>query len=192
MTKYYRIPSVEGETISKVGQAGKMGVEGHGPLSREKEFALLSDTELFDRAAQLFDTEKFCCFRSKKQFFVVLNILAAIFHLSLFVMTIIFTCNSDAKCNGPIVYTYQTNLTYVSKTTTAGFELVPQFVKNVDNPLYLVSLPLIFFGLSCTAHVIISVLAGYTNIYRDWLLTCQQPVRYARSLKNFHCVGIHT
>ena len=164
MAQYYRVP------LSEVG-AGP-------PISRQENVtSLYKEQEAFDNPNK--DVMyRFCCFVSKKRFFTVLNALAAIFHLSMFIMTIVFTCNSDAKCNGPIVYTYQTNLTYVAKTTSSGFELVPKYVKNVDHPIYLVSLPLIFFGLSFTAHVAVSILSGCTNIYRDWLLTCQQPIRW--------------
>lgn len=174
MTKYYRVPSVEGEAVGR--SIGRVGSIGGPPLSREDNNTSLNTG--LGKEQENFDTESFCCFQSKKQFFVILNAVAAVFHAALFVVTIALTCRSDAGCKGPVVYTYQTNLTYSAKTTTSGFELVPRYDKNVDNPLYLVALPLIFFGLSCGAHVVVSILAGCTNIYRDWLLTCQQPVRW--------------
>ena len=172
MTKYYRVPLSDAAAIR-----GGVG----GPLISRQDNARNLDT--FAEEQEAFDNQKFACFKSKKSFFVILNAIAASFHLMLFIATIIFTCQSDAKCGGPVVYTYQTNLTYRAKTTDSGFELVPKYEKNIDHPIYLVSLPLIFFGMSFAAHVTVGVLAGCTTIYRDWLLTCQQPVRCAHGLK---------
>lgn len=159
MPVYYAVPSAE-----SVGGA---------PISRVAETVDLSKEQ------KAFDNDPFVCGMSKKRFFVLLNGLAACFHLALAITTLAVTCNSDAKCQGPVVYTYQTDLKYKTATATSGFELVPHYSKNIENPIYLVALPLLFFGLSFIAHSTVVVLASCGDIYRDWLLTCQQPLRCA-------------
>lgn len=167
MAKYHTVPS-------DIGGA---------PIARKNDGALSNYEDEFDNTP-------FVCGLSKKWFFVVLNALAGLFHMTLFFATIVVTCNSDAKCSGPVVYTYYTNLTYQRPTATSGFQLVPKYEKNEDAPLHLVSLPLAFFALSCLAHFLIVGLAAWTNIYRDWLLTCQQPIRWIEYC-NAH-IGIRT
>ena len=143
-----------------------------------KTAPLSDDDILYEREADKFDTDSFLCGMSKKRFFVVLNALAALFHLALLITTIAVTCNSDAKCGGPVVHTYETYLEFRPKSETSGFELYPKYEKNTESPIHLVALPVTFFGLSCLAHITIAILAACTNIYRDWLLTCQQPLRW--------------
>lgn len=156
MTQYYAVPSTE--SID-----GALVRSSSSPSLKKEEYA--------------FDNEPFSCCASKKWFFTYFNGVAALFHLSLLLATVFVTCSSDAGCKGPAVHTYYTDLLYKEATQTSGMDLVPIYEKN-PNPLYLVSLPIAFFSLSFLAHCIIMYLAGWTNVYRDWLLTCQQPIRW--------------
>lgn len=148
-------------------------------LLREKQDKQGSPTLL-----ETFKTQPFWCFPSKQSFFIYLNLIAALFHLGLLITTVASTCLSDAGCSGPVVYTHQTYLKYKRATLDAGFELIPEYTKNEKNPIYLVALPITFFGLSATAHLVVTYLA-WSGVYLEWLFICQQPVRwieYGKSL----------
>ena len=124
-----------------------------------------------------FKTDPFWCFASKQSFFIYLNLIAALFHLGLLITTVVSTCSSDAGCSGPVVYTHQTYIQYTRPTVDSGFELIPEYRKNEKNPIYLVALPITFFGLSATAHLVVTYLA-WSGVYLEWLFQCQQPVRW--------------